>query len=497
MSRFNIAIVEDEPYAARFVERVVRDTGLFDVLGCFESAEELLESPVLKQVQALVSDIRLGGIDGLDMLRRIAAVNPSLHTVIVSGYDSFEYAREAVQLRVIRYLLKPISVDELKSALQALYDATADSLASHDKEYLREAARLGERFAEGEDILRSPYAQVLMLFGFKSREETLLACRRRFAGEGALILPHRHTVVVAKGLESPSDREGTAAWEGPAMTALSGTKTALVYRAVAPLPGDDFYRAVDRMYMNGINRLVPGVRRAASYDPDSPYPVPGDEVKRMSDRLGESLMQRYTSDCVNSLRDAFAQWEKEKAPIFAMRHCLLPYMDRLIALSGAYADAERAEVKACMHALYTADSYAEAAGQIERFLTPLIDKSLEERNRSQKQSHRLFEQITDFLQDHIDKNYSLQEIGDLYGISQPYVSKLFRTYYGGSYKDYVTTLKIDTAKKLIAGDPQIMIKDVAERVGYEQLYFSTVFHRITGQYPRDYRNQAQGKDGSE
>ena len=85
MSRFNIAIVEDEPYAARFVERVVRDTGLFDVLGCFESAEELLESPVLKQVQALVSDIRLGGIDGLDMLRRIAAVNPSLHTVIVSG----------------------------------------------------------------------------------------------------------------------------------------------------------------------------------------------------------------------------------------------------------------------------------------------------------------------------------------------------------------------------------------------------------------------------
>ena len=83
----------------------------------------------------------------------------------------------------------------------------------------------------------------------------------------------------------------------------------------------------------------------------------------------------------------------------------------------------------------------------------------------------------------------------MFGVSQPYISKLFRTYSGESFKEYVLRKKIDTAVSLMEENPAVFIKDIAEQVGFDQLYFSTVFHRMMGQYPSQYREKLgeQGK----
>lgn len=72
-------------------------------------------------------------------------------------------------------------------------------------------------------------------------------------------------------------------------------------------------------------------------------------------------------------------------------------------------------------------------------------------------------------------------------MSQPYIRKLFMRYSGKNYKDYVLDSKLKLARQLIISDPEILIKDVAAKIGYEQLYFTTIFTKYFGMSPTKFK----------
>lgn len=74
----------------------------------------------------LITDIRMPGYDGLQLVRLIRERNDDVIVVIISGYDDFAYARTAMQLGVEDYLLKPVSKEAIENAL-------ASVIAKHEK----------------------------------------------------------------------------------------------------------------------------------------------------------------------------------------------------------------------------------------------------------------------------------------------------------------------------------------------------------------------------
>ena len=67
----------------------------------------------------LITDIRMPFMDGLELCRALNATMPWMYIVIISGYDDFAYAKEAISIGVKEYLLKPVSVQELKTGAHA------------------------------------------------------------------------------------------------------------------------------------------------------------------------------------------------------------------------------------------------------------------------------------------------------------------------------------------------------------------------------------------
>ena len=61
----------------------------------------------------VLTDIRMPYMDGLTLAERIRQKYPSMKIVIFSGYDDFEYAKQAIKLNVTEYILKPVNVEEL------------------------------------------------------------------------------------------------------------------------------------------------------------------------------------------------------------------------------------------------------------------------------------------------------------------------------------------------------------------------------------------------
>ena len=116
----NIVIVDDEPKIARGLLKLLSQQEDYKAVGIFCDAAQALAFVEKNAVDAVITDIRMPGISGLELIKRIRAINENLPIIILSGYGDFAYAQKAIELGVARYLLKPTDPSELIKALEAI-----------------------------------------------------------------------------------------------------------------------------------------------------------------------------------------------------------------------------------------------------------------------------------------------------------------------------------------------------------------------------------------
>ena len=115
---YTVLVVEDEYDQRRAViERVDWAAAGFEVIGEAENGVEALELLETLEPDLILTDIKMPMISGLELAERVREIRPVTQMVILSGYDSFEYARKAINYNIISYLLKPISSKELSEEL--------------------------------------------------------------------------------------------------------------------------------------------------------------------------------------------------------------------------------------------------------------------------------------------------------------------------------------------------------------------------------------------
>ena len=112
MSGSTVLIVDDEQSLARSAKAFLADHGYeAEVAGTGEKALELLAT---LQPDVVFADVRLPGMSGLDLLKRIRAFDPVIPVIMVTAYGSIEGAVEAVKLGAFDYVKKPVDLEELK-----------------------------------------------------------------------------------------------------------------------------------------------------------------------------------------------------------------------------------------------------------------------------------------------------------------------------------------------------------------------------------------------
>ena len=95
-------------------------------------------------------------------------------------------------------------------------------------------------------------------------------------------------------------------------------------------------------------------------------------------------------------------------------------------------------------------------------------------------------QVRNYVKEHVTEHLSLNEVAAVFGISPNYLSQLFKKYNDVGYNDYVTQCKIDEAKRLL-GNSDYKVYEVAEILGFESaFYFSKVFKKVVGIPPTEY-----------
>lgn len=120
MIKLRVFIVEDEPWIRRGIRfRLETLPEIVEVVGEASSCQKALESMRrTPDIHVLLTDIVLPDETGFTLIRKARQIFPDLIIYIISGYSEFEYAKEAIELGVSGYLVKPLTVNELEHAME-------------------------------------------------------------------------------------------------------------------------------------------------------------------------------------------------------------------------------------------------------------------------------------------------------------------------------------------------------------------------------------------
>lgn len=118
---YKIFLADDEVWITMGLKKLIERSELpYSVIGEAANGVTSLEEVRSKRPDVLITDIRMPGLSGLELLEKINKENLGTKVVLISGYAEFEYAREGLRLGAFDYLLKPIEQEKLQEVLQAL-----------------------------------------------------------------------------------------------------------------------------------------------------------------------------------------------------------------------------------------------------------------------------------------------------------------------------------------------------------------------------------------
>ncbi len=166
MSLYRILLADDEEEVRKGIIRKMDWESLgFLVAGDAENGEDALEKIEQLKPDVVMTDIRMPYMDGLTLAAKIRQKYPSIKILIFSGFDDFEYAQQAIKLKVTEYILKPVNVEELTEILNRVRESLDEEI-----EQRRNVRLLRESYQNSLPILRELFLNDLVRGNVLARE---------------------------------------------------------------------------------------------------------------------------------------------------------------------------------------------------------------------------------------------------------------------------------------------------------------------------------------
>jgi len=469
---------------------------------------------------AVLTDITMPHMNGLEFLESLSDILPEAKLLVLSGYDQFEYAVQALRLGVSDYLLKPLDTAQLVAALarfageldeQAQRWAQAEALrAGVRRTSMMElksycvAALLGEEmpalsganaaFADGENS----YCCVLC-DGLEERRETLetLLDGRLYGTAQAVLLRMGAPARVAVVVWTPCAQErGLFLNLSHALTSI-----AVYFRRTEGLKSRFFVGSV----VHAPEQLHISYRQclqAFSYA----FPEQAPPVTAYEDVLASKLLPcpelpvQLARDIPAAVwcgsRAAFAQSCEALFQWFAQQEICDAMFLRMCVLRLCYAILEKPLTDAPMSYYEFTNFQAEimTAGSLDELRTcfeNFVSLRWLRRPDAAPPRRTLSERVDEVIEAHLsDMDFSLDDVAGTLFISPNYLRQLFKQETGQTFTEYLTARRMRYAK-LLLGSPDAKVYDVAEQAGYaDSRYFSVCFKKMYHMTPSEYQAQA-------
>lgn len=492
-----VFVVEDEPAAMRALVSVI-ESKCPDcrIAGTAENGREALDRIRENPPDIVVTDIRMPIMDGLALTEAVRSEFPEIFTILLSGVQEFSYAQKAIRFGVSDYLLKPVQLQQLQGLLTELGRRKADQDRQHWMELLdRLLAEDGvEASAIPEQLRRRRFQLALICENglpsrFSSGRAVNAELERRLnaeCGEDDWFVQGRDARewVLAHATDLPVDRELMERVQACTARLTGGFHTVVVHPA--PLPVGSLGATVRMLRRELDASIVPGMsavhRHTEERMPQAARLLPDDALLR---RIGAFLSQERYDEMKEELVRAFAVREEERLPLLALERDMRGIVE-LVSKQTRPDASQLDQIERVMDEMIRhATSFGDLMAQLWDLLSMLLRRP--EKTGLKADSEDFLSGIVRYLEEHMAEPVTLTQICQHFSISQTYISRLFRKHYHSSVIEYLTGLRMESAKRILGERRGLPLREVAAMVGYaDPLYFSRAFKAYAGMPPSEY-----------
>ena len=545
-----IFLAEDEVVVRETIKRMIPWEELgFELVGEAADGEMALPLLIRQQPDLLITDIKMPFMDGLTLARLAKKEIPGLKVVILSGYDDFNYAKQAIGIGVEDYLLKPITKNALIERLSEIrsryehektqkeyYEKFQREMQAYEKnssrdffealvggsmdmmEVYKRAEKLGldivaeaynvliftmncdEDFSGQRDEYSSWEAESLeLLENFFAGHSSAMLFRSNIFSYGVLLKGQRETIeentraCVDEIRKILSRQDGRREWflaVGQSVERLSQIQKS--YHTASRAFSQRYLYDENILYYNEMEMME---HRSGQADTnDNAY------LKKVDvNALNPAILQKFLSNGLqeeteNFVKDYFYAIGQEPMESLVFRNYVILNVrfSVLSFLKSLGCDTEEMEPE------NTEEILAESGKNIESAITyakKMISQAITIRDQNSGNKNRsILKTAVDFIDEHyMDEDISLNTAANVANVSSNHFSALFSQNMGQTFIEYLTTLRMNKAKELLRCTG-MRSSEVAGEVGYKDAhYFSYLFKKTQGMTPSEYRKAREEK----
>jgi len=476
----NVLLVDDEPAVGRYLRSLI-DTKCegFQVTATAENGRRALSVLEERPIDLVVTDIRMPVVDGLELARKTKERYPHVPIIIVSGYQDFEYARKALDTGVIDYLLKPVNLRCLQEVLQKVTPAVNTCRLKRVRSKLLQAMKAPEALSYTPERL---YIALYRSGGLPLRFGRVMHDPEVLSMDGCYLIPLRDgkdqllcafekEISYRTFVELVSSCTGKQ--EHPTSVLITPTRSVLLSELAANVK--ELCWEVDQL-------ITPG-RRISTSDgsPAASQLIQQVEVTRLIDCALQAGKHELLSEAFEL---AARQWQSSGLGLFAIEQDLRGYLQYITSIQQLCILPQRLEY-VLDRIISDVHDYQELLSSVQQEIVPILFS--EKQNPTTCSVPVLYEELIAWIDQHFSSNLTLSTLADRFRVSPSYVSKLLRKYSDRSFTDILTEKRIAAARLLLIKAPELPLKVIARRVGYQdQFYFSRVFKSVVGIPPSEY-----------
>ncbi|ACS99836.1 response regulator transcription factor [Paenibacillus sp. JDR-2] len=488
---YNLLLVDDEPWILKDMEQIIDwNAAGFSIVAKANDvniAESLLRR---MRIDVIISDIRMPGKTGLDLLAFVNRVSPSTLVMFMSAYSDFAYAKQAIEKGCYNYLLKPVNTGELLVALDSC------------------AKRLRER--ERERGFQKAYDQSVMLLEWIESDLTIRQTLGRIASTGeAFKEAGQYVLMTVKSQEMLTERDlmdidNLLESYGIGCFKCRNSPLKSTYLLGLPLLPAKTLRNLYREASREVSARGwdAGISRIGS-------------AEHGVHRLYQQSNAMADTPSLNGRNGIYRYKQHVNAAVPALK-AQIGKATRLEHLEAALYDIQKGIQRGRIHLIGLAELYnlfvISLSGLIpsgsaveEDFITSqdlliyygkpqdLLEEmmqSIEEHKRRPGEVNALpiVEEVTRDLDRMYAHRISLKEMAQKYYISPNYLSHMFKQEKGQSFIHYLIHKRLEAAVSLLKKD--IPLYEVGKLVGYDDYaQFSKLFKKHLGMSPLEYRQR--------
>lgn len=497
-----LLIVDDEPIEREGMRRILSQA--FPELHILDARNglEAVEIAKVEHPQIVLMDIMMPGINGIEALKQILELDPTIRGVMVTAFDTFDYARQALRLGVKDYLLKPSKRAEIVSTVGTVIEQCKED--QHQN-------LLGERTLS---LMETELVTQLLFHHVHDIQlhvllETMGVPTNRSAYVVVVYVPEPSETIYSLIKEKVHDGGGglVGALYGRQLPIVQFRDDSISFRAQA-MPFAQSLIALLRdtqaifvgvgQEVGTLEELTKSYQQAvialASQHQSVRFRFYEESLNHAAPQEHETIRERESQffDALNKgdwtkIEKLFAEFidrqEQRNQPLIYSQQRLLELfwiIQRAIEDLGV--------VSLTTFLSFQSTSYRQLRAEVEGILTQAASQYVAYFSSSESNKVLL---VKRHIEEHSHEQLSLERLAELVDLNPMYLSKLFKEKVGKNYIDYLTECRMHHAKQLLK-DPEKSLKEIAYDIGYhEPNYFSKVFKKICGQTPSDYRKQVQ------